>query len=167
MAEPEEVLGILREYHAAVGELAVTAGGTVEHFAGDGLMVFFNDPTPVPEHPLVAIRTALEMRDRFDTLAAGWRRRGYELGLGVGVAVGYATLGRIGFPGRYDYGGVGNVVILASRLSGAAEPGQILVSQRAHAAVEERLEADPVDPLTLKGFSRPVPAYAVRGMRQD
>jgi two-component system NtrC family sensor kinase len=165
MAEPEEVLGVLREYHAAVGELAVDAGGTVEHFAGDGLMIFFNDPTPVPEHPLVAVRTALAMRERFDTLAAGWRRRGYELGLGIGVAVGYATLGRIGFPGRYDYGGVGNVVILASRLSNAAEPGQILITQRTHAAVEERVEATPVEALSLKGFSRPVPAYEVRTAR--
>ena len=167
MAEPEEVLGVLREYHAGVGELAVGAGGTVEHFAGDGLMIFFNDPTPVPEHPLVAVRTALAMRERFDALAASWRRRGYELGLGIGVAVGYATLGRIGFAGRYDYGGVGNVVILASRLSSAAEPGQILVTQRAHAAVEEQVAADAVDPLTLKGFSRPVPAYAVRALRDS
>lgn len=166
MAEPEEVLGVLREYHAAVGELALAAGGTVEHFAGDGLMIFFNDPTPVPQHPLVAVRTALAMRDRFDALAAGWRRRGYELGLGIGLAVGYATLGRIGFPGRYDYGGVGNVVILASRLSSAAGPGQILVTQRAHAAVEEQVEAEAVDPLTLKGFTRPVPAYSIRGARE-
>jgi class 3 adenylate cyclase len=164
MAEPEEVLGVLRDYHRTVGELAVSNGGTVEHFAGDGLMVFFNDPAPVADHPLVAVRTALAIRDRFDELAAGWRRRGYELGLGVGLALGYATLGRIGFEGRYDYGGVGNVVILASRMSDAAVDGQVLISQRVLAAVEESIAAEPVEPLELKGISRPVPAFSVTGL---
>jgi class 3 adenylate cyclase len=164
-AEPEEVLGVLREYHAAVGELAVRDGGTVEHFAGDGLMVFFNDPVRQEHHQHAAVRTALGMRDRFDALAAGWRKRGYELGLGIGVAAGYATLGRIGFPGRYDYGAVGNVVILASRLSAAAEPGQVLISQRLHAAVEDEVTAEPLDALKLKGFSRPIVAYSVIAAR--
>lgn len=166
-AEPEEVLGVLRAYHAAVGELAVAAGGTVEHFAGDGLMVFFNDPVPLEDHELVAVRTAVAMRERFGTLAVGWRKRGYELGLGIGIGVGYATLGRIGFEGRYDYGAVGNVVIQASRLSDVAKADQILITQRVYAAVEEAVEVEPVNDLVLKGISKPVTAFAVRGLRQQ
>ena len=160
-AEPEEVLGVLREYHGMVGELVVAHGGTVEHFAGDGLMVFFNDPAPKAEHRSDAIHAALAMRDGFATLAERWHRLGYDLGLGIGIAVGYATLGRIGFEGRYDYGAVGNVVILASRLSEAAAAGQILVSARLFAAVEDQFEAEEVDPLALKGFSRPTPVHNV------
>lgn len=160
-AEPEEVLGVLRQYHSVVGTLAVANGGTVEHFAGDGLMVFFNDPTPVDDHQLAAVRTACEMRERFGILSTAWRKRGYELGLGIGIAAGFATLGRIGFEGRYDYGAVGNSVILASRLSDAAEANQILVSQRVFAAIEEVVEADPVADLQLKGLSHPITAYAV------
>ena len=162
-AEPEDVLGVIREYHGAVGELAVAKGGTVEHFAGDGLMVFFNDPVLVPNHQLAAVQTAIAMRDRFSSLATEWRKHGYELGLGIGVATGYATLGRIGFEGRYDYGAIGNVVILASRLSDAAQPGEILVSQREYAAVEEEVQVEKVADLELKGFSRPVPAFRVLG----
>ncbi len=164
-AEPEELLGLLREYHATVGELAVANGGTVEHFAGDGLMVFFNDPAKLADHQLAAVRAALAMRERFGPLAAGWRKRGYDLGLGIGVAAGYATLGRIGFEGRYDYGAVGNVVILASRLSEAAAADEILVSQRLHAAIEAQIDAEEVDPLQLKGFSRPMSVYRVRAAR--
>jgi class 3 adenylate cyclase len=164
-AEPEEVLGVLREYHTAVGELAVANGGTVEHFAGDGLMVFFNDPRVLPDHQLAAVRTACEMRERFGPLSLAWRKRGYELGLGIGIAAGFATLGRIGFEGRYDYAAIGNSVILASRLSGAASAGQILVSQRVFAAVEESVEADPVTELELKGFSHAMTAYAVISLR--
>ena len=160
-AEPEEVLGVLREYHSAVGELAVANAGTVEHFAGDGLMVFFNDPAPVADHQLAAVRTACEMRDRFGPLSAAWRKRGYELGLGIGIAAGFATLGRIGFEGRYDYGAVGNAVILASRLSGAATASQILISQRVLAAVENMVDVDPVEDLALKGFRDRIAAYAV------
>lgn len=163
-AEPEEVLGILREYHAAVGELALAHGGTIEHFAGDGLMLFFNDPSPVPDHQAEAVSAALAIRHRFGELAARWSKRGYDLGLGIGMAVGYASLGRIGFEGRYDYGGVGNVVILAARLSDAAKDGQILVSQRLFAALEERVDAEPIEPMSLKGFSRPVAAYDIRAL---
>ncbi|MCA1587787.1 MAG: adenylate/guanylate cyclase domain-containing protein, partial [Chloroflexi bacterium] len=167
-AEPEEVLGILREYHAAVGELVVAHGGTLEHFAGDGLMVFFNDPPRVAEHQLEAVRTAIEMRDRFEALAAGWSKRGYELGLGIGIATGYATLGRIGFEGRYDYGAVGNVVIIASRLSEAAAAGEILISQRTQAAAEDHVEAsDVTGGLPLKGFSRPISAFRVDRLRAE
>jgi class 3 adenylate cyclase len=139
-----------------VGELVIANHGTVEHFAGDGLMAFFNDPTPIAEHQLAAVRTAVAVRERFETLASEWRKRGYDLGLGMGVATGYATLGRIGFEGRYDYGAIGNVVILAARLSDAAGPGDILLSQRAHAAVEDRVATEPVQELQLKGLSRPV-----------
>ena len=164
-AEPEEVLGVLRQYHPAVGELAVANGGTVEHFAGDGLMVFFNDPKPVIDHQLAAVRTACEMRDRFGVLSIAWRKRGYELGLGIGIAVGFATLGRIGFEGRYDYAAIGNSVILASRLSDAATANQILISQRVFAAVDELVEADPVADLGLKGFSQAITAYAVASLK--
>jgi adenylate cyclase len=164
-ADPEEVLGVLRQYHSTVGELAVANGGTVEHFAGDGLMVFFNDPTPIDDHQLAAVVNACAMRDRFAVLSAAWARRGYELGLGIGVATGYATIGRIGFEGRYDYGAIGTSVILASRLSSAAKAGQILIGQRVMAAVEDRVEAEVVPGLELKGFSSATTAYAVRSCR--
>jgi adenylate cyclase len=166
-AEPEELFSVLRQYHAAVGEIAIANGGTVEHFAGDGLMIFFNDPTPLPDHQLAAVRTAVDMRDRFAELAAGWRKRGYELGLGIGIGVGYATLGRIGFEGRYDYAGVGVVVTLASRLSTAAGAGEILISQRLHAMVEDSVRAEPVDDLSLKGFTHAVTAYRITGLQDQ
>ena len=128
-------------------------------------MVFFNDPLPVAEHELQAIRLALAAQERFAELAAAWRRRGTELGLGIGIGAGYATLGRIGFEGRYDYGALGSVTNLASRLSTQAARGQILISQRVYAAVEEHVEAEPAGELELKGFGRPVPAYEVRPLR--
>jgi GAF domain-containing protein len=159
-AEPEEVLGVLRDYHRAMGEIIVEHQGTLEHFAGDGMMVFFNDPLPVEHHELQALRMSVAMRTRFDEMARSWLKRGYELGFGVGIATGYATLGRIGFEGRYDYGAIGNVVILAQRLSAEAKAGQILLSQRVHAAVETDAETTAVGDLTLKGFTRPVPAFA-------
>jgi len=164
-SEPEEVFSVLRQYHTAVGELAVANGGTVEHFAGDGLMVFFNDPQLIPDHQLAAVRTACEMRERFGVLSAAWRKRGYELGLGIGIAAGFATLGRIGFEGRYDYAAIGNSVILASRLSDAAAGGQILVSQRVFAAIEDNVVAEPVPSLDLKGFTHALTAYAVASVR--
>lgn len=164
-AEPEEVLGVLREYHGAVGQIVVGSGGTVEHFAGDGLMAFFNDPAELPDHEAVAVGAALAIRDQFGELAAGWSKRGYQLGLGIGLAVGYATVGRIGFDGRFDYGAVGNVVILASRLSDAAQPAEILISQRLNAVVENRFHTEPAEEKALKGFSRPVPAYRVEDPR--
>jgi class 3 adenylate cyclase len=164
-SEPEELLEVLREYHGALGELIPRYEGTLEHFAGDGLMVFFNDPAPVEAHELQAIRLALAAQERFAELAAAWRKRGTELGLGIGIGAGYATLGRIGFEGRYDYGALGSVTNLASRLSTKAGPGQTLISQRVHAAVEEEVEAEPAGELELKGFGRPVTAYEVRGLR--
>jgi adenylate cyclase len=164
VAEPEEVIGFLRAYHGAMGELIVAHEGTLEHFAGDGFMTFFNDPVAQPDHAARAIGLAVAMRDRFAGIADEWRRRGHVLELGIGIATGYATLGRIGFEGRYDYGAIGNAIILAARLSGEAAPGQILVTQRTYGQAEERVVADPAGERTLKGFSRAVPTYAVNGM---
>jgi adenylate cyclase len=164
-AAPEELFAVLREYHDALGELIPAYEGTLEHFAGDGLMVFFNDPLPVQDHELQAIRLAVAAQERFARLAETWRKRGTELGLGIGVEAGYATLGRIGFEGRYDYGALGPVTNLASRLSTRAAAGQILIGQRVFAAVEETVETAPVGSLDLKGFGRPVVAYEVRRLR--
>jgi two-component system, NtrC family, sensor kinase len=164
-AEPEEVLGVLRDYHRAMGEIIVQHQGTLEHFAGDGMMVFFNDPLPVERHELQAVRMACAMRESFEEMARAWQKRGYELGFGVGIATGYATLGRIGFEGRYDYGAIGNVVILAQRLSAEAKAGQILLSQRVHAAIDADAETTAVGELTLKGFTRPVPAFAAESVK--
>jgi class 3 adenylate cyclase len=161
-AEPEELIDVVRDYHATAGELVSAHSGTLEHFAGDGLMVFFNDPVRVPDHELEAARLALAMRERIEVLAEGWRKRGYDLSLGAGIAVGHATLGRIGFEGRYDYGALGSVTNLAARLSDEAAPGQILLSQRAFASLEGKVEAEPLDELNIKGFSRPVRAYEVQ-----
>jgi adenylate cyclase len=164
-AEPEEVLGVLRAYHHAMGELIVEHGGTLEHFAGDGMMVFFNDPVLQEDHVARAVRMSLAMRDRFDELSVEWSRRGHALGFGVGIATGYATLGRIGFEGRYDYGMVGTAVITASRLSSAAGPGQILLSPRSHADVVDIVEVEPVGEIQLKGFSRPISPVNVLRLR--
>jgi class 3 adenylate cyclase len=158
-AEPEELIDVLAQYHAVAGELVTEHGGTIEHFAGDGLMVFFNDPTPIEHHELQAAKLALAMRARLAELTTHWGKRGYELGLGAGIAVGHATLGRIGFEGRYDYGALGIVTSLAARLSDEAAGGQILLSQRAYAALEARVDARPIARLEIKGFARPVQAY--------
>lgn len=160
-ADPEEVLGVLRQYQTTVVELVVANEGTVEHFAGDGVMAFFNDPVAVPDHEHIAVRTAVAIRERFKALADEWGKRGYDLGLGIGIATGYATLGRIGFEGRYDYGAVGNVVNLAARLGDAASAGEILLSQRAHAPIDAHIVSEPLPKLQLKGISRPVVAIRV------
>jgi class 3 adenylate cyclase len=164
-AEPEEVMGVLREYHAAMGELILGHEGTLERFTGDGMMIFFNDPAPVPNPQERAVRMALAMRERVDELMRGWRKLGYELDFGVGIAQGYATIGAIGFEGRWDYGAIGMVTNLAARLCGEAQPGQILVSRRLHGVVEDFVTAEPVGELSLKGFSRPVTAYNVTGLK--
>jgi class 3 adenylate cyclase len=164
-AAPEDLFDVLREYHAVLGELISAYHGTLEHFAGDGVMVFFNDPLPVDEHELQAIRLALAAQARFGELAAGWRKRGIELALGIGIEAGYATLGRIGFEGRFDYGALGPATNLAARLSTHASPGQTLIGQRVFAATEEAVETTPVGSLELKGFGRPVIAYEVRRLR--
>ncbi len=165
-AAPEELLDVLREYHRAVGELIPAFGGTLEHFAGDGVMVFFNDPVPLQHHELQAARFALAVQAKFAELAEQWRKRGTELGLGIGVEAGYATLGRIGFEGRYDYGALGPVTNLANRLSTSAGGKQILIGPRVFAAVDDAVLTAPVGELELKGFGRPMAAYEVRGLRR-
>jgi class 3 adenylate cyclase/CheY-like chemotaxis protein len=164
-AEPEEVMGVLREYHAEMGHLILEHEGTLERFTGDGMMIFFNDPVEVPNPAERAIRMAVAMRDVVGGLAARWRKRGWDLALGVGIAQGYATIGAIGFEGRMDYGAIGTVTNLAARLCGEAAGGQILVSARVAGAVENIAEADDVGPITLKGLARPVPIWSVRGLR--
>lgn len=159
--EPEEVMGVIRSFHTAMGELILEFEATVGWFAGDGLMVWFNDPIPCDDPAARAVRMAVEMREAMTELKDGWRRRGHELDFSVGVALGYATLGRIGFDGRYDYGAVGSVMNLAARLCDEARPGQIVVSRRVLAEVEEIAAAEPVGTLTLKGFGKPVEAFAI------
>jgi adenylate cyclase len=164
-SDPEDVMGVLREYHAVLGELIFKFEGTLERFTGDGVMVFFNDPVPCPDPAVRAVRMAVAMRERVAELAQQWRRQGHQLGFGLGIAQGYATLGRIGFEGRFDYGAIGTVTNLAARLCEIAQDGQILVAERACAAVEELAELQPVQELELKGFHRSMTAYNVVGWR--
>ena len=158
-AEPEDVMGVLAEFHNELGQLVFRFEGTLEWFAGDGIMTIFNDPFPCPDPSMRAVRMALAMQDRFRELAAVWRKRGYALDLGIGIAAGYATLGKIGFEARWEYSAVGSVVNMASRLCDEAQGGQILLGPRAYAAVEGAVLAQPMGPLMLKGFHRPVPAF--------
>jgi adenylate cyclase len=164
-AEPEEVMGVLREYHAAMGQLIMEHEGTLECFVGDGIMVIFNDPVPVPNPQERAVRMALAMRARFETIAKGWSRIGYDIGMGIGIAQGYATIGAIGFEGRWDYGSIGTVCNLASRLCGEAKSGQILLPQRLLGVIDDLVDVEPVGDLSLKGFQRPVTAYSVLRLR--
>jgi class 3 adenylate cyclase len=159
--EPEEVMGVLREYHEAMGTLIYRFEGTLERFAGDGLMVFFNDPLPCPDPAVRAVRMAAAMRVRVGELSEKWRKHGHQLDLGVGIAQGYATLGQIGFEGRFDYAAIGTVTNLASRLCDEAQAGQILISQRVHAAVEELVDVQSIGELNLKGLQKPATAYNV------
>ena len=159
--EPEEVMGVLREYHSAMGTLIFRFEGTLERFTGDGLMVFFNDPMPCPDPAARAVRMALEMRKLVGNLSEKWRKRDHQLDFGVGIAQGYATLGKIGFEGRFDYAAIGTVTNLASRLCDKAQAGQILISQRVYSAVEELVDVEPMDALALKGLHQPVRAYNV------
>ena len=161
-AEPEEVMELLRAFHAALGKLVLAEQGTLERFAGDSVMVFFNDPLPVERPAEHAVRTALAMLEAFVPIAAHWKKRGFDLGLGVGIAEGYATLGAIGFEGRWDYAAIGNVTNLAARLCAEAKGGQVLACRKTMAALESDFQFDPVGPLTLKGFEKPVPAFALR-----
>lgn len=163
-SEPEETMAVLAEYHRALGQLVFRHEGTLEHFAGDGLMVFFNDPVPCPDAPLRAVRMALQMRDEVAELAAAWRERGHELGFGVGIAQGFATLGRVGFEGRYDYAAIGTVTNLAARLCDAAEAGQILVSPRVRAAAGGGVRTRNLGPRAFRGLARPVEVFEVVGV---
>jgi len=165
-SEPEEIMGVLREYHAAMGRLILEHEGTLERFTGDGMMIFFNDPVPVPNPAERAVRMALAMRDRVAELASTWRARGYDLDLGIGIAQGYATIGAIGFEGRWDYGAIGTVTNLAARLCGEAKPGQILVPRRVLGLVDNLVTAEPAGELTLKGFLRPLAAFNVLDLQE-
>jgi len=165
--EPEEVMGVLRDYHAEMGRLILEHEGTLERFTGDGMMIFFNDPVPVPNPAERALRMALVMRERVQELSTRWRRRGYNLALGIGIAQGYATIGAIGFEGRWDYGAIGTVTNLAARLCGEAKGNQILVSLRVAGEVEDMIETEEVGPLALKGFHKPVPAFSVLGLKPN
>jgi adenylate cyclase len=162
--EPEDVTDVLGQYHAALGDLVHRFEGTLERFTGDGMMVFFNDPVPCEDAPARAVRMAVAMRNRVDQLAEGWHRLGYDLDFAAGIAQGHATLGRIGFEGRSDYAAIGIVTNLAARLCAEATSGQILVSQKVHAAVESIVSAESVGELTLRGFARPTRAYNVRAL---
>ena len=163
-AEPEDVWDILGEYHEALGGLIARFEGTLERFASDGLVIFFNDPIPCDDAPLRSIRMALAMRQQVQELADGWQRRGHELAFAVGIAQGYATLGRIGYAGRFDYAAIGSVTNLAARLCNEAVPWQILVTQRVNAAAEDRVVSRLVGELSLSGFSRPIRTFDVSGL---
>lgn len=165
-SEPEEVMAVLREYHAEMGKLILEHEGTLERFTGDGMMVFFNDPVPVPNPAERAIRMVLAMREKVGDLVVKWRKLGYELNFGVGIGQGYATIGAIGFEGRWDYGAIGTVTNLSSRLCGEAKAGQILVSQRLLGTVEELIEVEPVGELVLKGLQRPVTGYNILRLKR-
>jgi class 3 adenylate cyclase/CheY-like chemotaxis protein len=164
-ADPEEVMGLLRDYHRTMGRLIVAHQGTVERFAGDTIMIFFNDPVPIANPAVEAISMALEMQEHFMQIANAWRKRGYDLNIGIGMAQGYATLGTIGFEGRFDYGAIGTVCSLAARLCAHAQPGQTLVPQRTLGCIEDLVEAQSVGELALKGFHRPVPAFNITALK--
>jgi adenylate cyclase len=163
IGEPEEVWAVLREFHAAVGPLVTRFEGTLDHFSGDGLMVYFNDPLPCTDPAERAVRMAVEMRSAVGELMSGWRRRGFDLGFGIGVAQGYATLGRIGFEERVDYTAIGTVTNLAARLCAEAQDGQILLSKRVATAVEGIVSLEEVGNLALKGLSQAIAVYNIVG----
>ena len=160
-ADAEDVMHLLRDYHAAIGELVIKYSGTLERYAGDGVMVIFNDPVPVENPALQAVLMALEVRDAIGALTETWRRLGHDIGFGIGIAHGFATLGTIGFEGRFDYAAIGTVSNVASRLCDEAKPGQILISPRVLVAVEDAVKVEPVGEFKLKGITRPLAAYNV------
>ena len=164
--EPEEIMSVLRDYHGEMGQVILAHEGTLERFAGDGMMVFFNDPVPVPDPAARAVRMVLAMRERLTALTVKWRKQGFDLGFGAGIAQGYATIGAVGFEGRWDYGAIGTVTNLAARLCSDAKPGQILISQRVCSSVEDFTELESVGELQLKGFLKPVSAFNVLGLKQ-
>ena len=163
-ADPEDVMAVLRQYQSEMGRIITAHQGTLERFSGDAMMVFFNDPLPLPNHPEQAVRMAIAMRDRVNQLQDGWKRYGFDLGAGVGIATGYATLGVVGFEKRTDYAAIGRVTNLAARLCSEAQHGQILVSGRVHELVKPLVQVEPVGDLKLKGFQNPVPTYQIIGL---
>jgi class 3 adenylate cyclase len=160
-SDPEDVMALLRDYHASIGEIIIKYSGTLERYAGDGVMVVFNDPVPVENPALQAVLMALEMRDAIGGLTEKWRRLGHDIGFGIGIAHGFATLGTIGFEGRFDYAAIGTVSNVASRLCDEAKPGQILISPRVLMKVENAVQVEPVGEFELKGIRRPLAAYNV------
>jgi class 3 adenylate cyclase len=160
-ADAEDVMALLRDYHAAIGEIIIKYNGTLERYAGDGVMVVFNDPVPVENPALQAVLMALEVRDAIGSLTATWSRLGHEIGFGIGIAHGFATLGTIGFEGRFDYAAIGTVSNVASRLCDEAKPGQILISPRVLIKVENAVKVEPAGEFELKGIRRPLAAYNV------
>jgi adenylate cyclase len=161
IAEPEDVMAVMQEYHATLGSLIHEFEGTLERFVGDGIMVIFGDPIPCPDPCARAVQMAVAMRGRLSELSSKWRRERHELGFGVGIAYGYATLGAIGFEGRSDYSAIGTVVNLAARLCAEARDGQILIDGKVRAALDGRATAEPVGEVTLKGLHRPIEAFNV------
>ena len=160
-ADAEDVMALLRDYHAAIGEIIIKYSGTLERYAGDGVMVIFNDPVPVENPALQAVLMALDMRDAIGALTDKWRRLGHEIGFGIGIAHGHATLGTIGFEGRFDYAAIGTVSNVASRLCDEAKPSQILISPRVLMAVEDAVTVEAIGEFELKGIRRPIAAYNV------
>ena len=160
-ADAEDVMALLRDYHAAIGEIIIKYNGTLERYAGDGVMVVFNDPVPVENPALQAVLMALEVRDAIGALTETWRRWGHDIGFGIGIAHGFATLGTIGFEGSFDYAAIGTVSNVASRLCDEAKPGQILISPRVLTKVESAVKVEPVGEFELKGIRRPLAAYNV------
>ncbi len=165
IAEPEELVNLLQEYHSTLGTVIDEYEGTVERFAGDGLLVIFNDPMPCPEPSVRAVQMAVQMRDEIAKLDRKWRSHGHELGFGIGIAHGFATLGCIGYKGRFQYSATGTVANLACRLCDAARNTQILVDAKVHTAVEAMAEMEPAVELSLKGFHQPVKAFNVRQLK--
>jgi class 3 adenylate cyclase/CheY-like chemotaxis protein len=164
-AEPEEVMAVLDKYHRVMGQLIMAHEGTLERFAGDGLMIFFNDPIKLDNPTANAVKMALEMQEKFVPLRAAWKKRGFELDLGIGIAQGYATLGAIGFEGRWDYACIGSVTNLAARLCGEAKSGQILTNRKTLSEIDELVEAEPIGDLKLKGFANPVAAFNIAALK--
>ena len=166
VAEPEDVMGVLGEYYQVTGKIVLEYEGTLEHFTGDGMTILFNDPLPVPNPAERAVRMALAVREGIGRMAENWAKRGYELSLGIGIAQGYATIGAVGFEGRWDYSAIGTVTNLAARLCGEAAGGEILIAQRVFAGVEALVDVEPREALALKGFRRPITAYRLRGLKE-
>jgi adenylate cyclase len=166
-AEPEDVMGALAEYHHEMGTLAMGAGGTLERFTGDAIMVFFNDPVPMNDHPAVAASMAVAMRQAASTLTQRWQRRGFTLGIGIGIASGYATLGTVGFHARHDYAAIGSVTNLACRLCNEAKANEVLIAERVFGAIEQRAIVEPLGLLALRGFAREQSVYRLIALADD
>src|SRR6266513_2349252 len=164
-ADPDEVLELLRTYHATLGATVEEFGGTLEHFAGDGMMIIFNDPFPVDRPAERAARMAMALQRAFDPIARAWAKLGHDVGLGIGIAQGEATLGVIGFEQRWEYAAIGNVPNLAARLCGAARAGEIILDAQTETAIAQIVDTDPVGPLTLRGFAQPVAAFRLKAVR--